>query len=112
MQPTRKPQLLRRVHEVVQRVLELGEEEEALVRLVEEALLLKQRFEFRELRLRPRLLDRLGLDGKSSQLLDLFLHLLCAFPASVIASSIASSRSRSLSSISSSSSGSGRSGGA
>ena len=34
---------LEAIHEVVQRVLELGEEEQALVRVVEEALLLEQR---------------------------------------------------------------------
>ena len=43
MQPTRKPQRLQSIHEVVERVLELGEEEQPLVRVVEEALLLQQR---------------------------------------------------------------------
>ena len=57
-------------HKVVQRVLELREEEQALVRVIEESLLLEQSFEFRELGLRARVFDRLGLDCQSSQLLD------------------------------------------
>ena len=65
-------------HEVVQRVLELGEEEQALVRVVEEALLLEQRLEFRELGLRARILDGLGLDRQASQLLDFLAHVVGA----------------------------------
>src|SRR5947209_2746152 len=75
MQPTRKPQSLEATHEVVQRVLELGEEEQALVRVVEESFLQEQRFEFRELGLRARILYCLGLDGQAPQLLDLLAHL-------------------------------------
>ena len=69
---------LQPIHEVVQRVLELGEEEQALVRVVEEAFLLEQLLELRELRLGARILDRLGLDGQASQLLDLLAHLIGA----------------------------------
>ena len=39
MEPTRKPQARRRVDEIVERVLELGEEQQPLVGVVEEALL-------------------------------------------------------------------------
>ena len=69
---------LEATHEVVERVLELGEEEQALVRVVEEAFLLEQRLELRELGLGARVLDRLGLDGQASQLLDLLAHLVGA----------------------------------
>ena len=46
------------VDEVVQRVFELSKEKQALVRVIEEALLLEQRLQFRELRLRARFLYR------------------------------------------------------
>ena len=50
--------------EVVERVLELGEEKEPLVRVVEEALLLHQVLESRELGFHPARLDRLRLHGE------------------------------------------------
>ena len=69
---------LQSVDKVVQRVLELGEEEQALVGMIEEALLLKQLLELRELGLRARFFDRLGLGGKASQFLNLLPHLVGA----------------------------------
>jgi len=47
--------------EVVQRVLELGEEKQALILMIEEALFVKQVLELREFRLGTGSLDRLGL---------------------------------------------------
>ena len=63
------------LNEIIQRVLELGEEKEPLVRVVEEALLLEQIFEARELRFRAGIFDRFGLGGKASQFGDLLLRL-------------------------------------
>ena len=78
MQPTLKAPGLQSVHEIVQRVLELGEEKQALVWVIEETLLLKQLLELAKLRLGARFLDRLGLDGKSAQFLNLLAHLIGA----------------------------------
>ena len=65
-------------NEVVQRILELCEKEQALVRVVEKAFFLEQGLEFRELRLCARILDRLGLDCQESQFLDFLAHEVCA----------------------------------
>ena len=61
MKPTRKPQLAQPLDEIVERVLELGEDQQALVGMVEEALGLEQLLEPRELGLGTRVLDCLGL---------------------------------------------------
>ena len=60
---------LQPIHQIVQRVLELGEEEQALVRVVEEAFLLEQVLELRELGLGAGVLDGLGLGREAPQLL-------------------------------------------
>ena len=62
--------------EVVERVLELGEEEEPLVGVVEEALLLHQVLEARELGFHPARLDRLRLHGELLEFADLGPHVL------------------------------------
>ena len=49
------------VQEIVQRVLELGEEEQALILMIEETLFLKQVLELREFRLGAGSFNRLGL---------------------------------------------------
>ena len=54
----REAPLAQLLHEVVERVLELGEDEQPLLRVVEEALLLQQVVELGELRLAVRILDR------------------------------------------------------
>ena len=98
--------------EVVQRVLELAQEDQPLIRMVEESLTAQQLFELRELCLDTRPLDVLGLDGQRPQLRDSPPAPSRRSRASVMASSSRSSRSRSRSSISSSSSMLGSSGGA
>ena len=67
--PHREAPALEPVHEVVQGVLELGEDEEALRRVVEEAFLVEQGLEAGELRLGPGILRRLGLLGEGAEVL-------------------------------------------
>src|ERR1019366_4164792 len=69
---------LKSVHEIVQRVPELGEEEQALVRVIEESFFLKKVFELRELCLGARFFNRLGLGGQAAQFLTLLTHLVSA----------------------------------
>ena len=62
--------------EVVERVLELGEKEEPLVRVVEETLLPHHVLEARELRFHPACLDSLCLHGEFFEFGDLGPHVL------------------------------------
>jgi hypothetical protein len=66
------------LHQIVQRIPELGEEEQALVRVVEEAFLVEKALELRELAFGARVLDGLGLKRETPQLLHLVAHLLGA----------------------------------
>jgi hypothetical protein len=61
--------------EVVERVLELREDEEALLGPVEEALFAEDRLEAAELRLGAGGLDALRLDGEPRELADLLAYL-------------------------------------
>ena len=76
MQPTRKPHSTSLADEIVERVLELGEEEQPLVRVVEEALLLHQVLERESFASTPARLDRLRLHGELLEFGDLGPHVL------------------------------------
>ncbi len=67
---------LQTLHQVVERVLELGENEQPLLRMVKESLLLKQLLELRKFSFRAGILNRPGLAGQRLELLNLLLDLL------------------------------------
>ena len=99
------------LHEVVERVLEFGEQQQALLRVLEEPLVSMISLSFRSFSSVPEVSTSFACSA-STRSSAISSRTWSALPASVIASSNRSIFSRSASSISSISSGSGRLGGA
>jgi len=66
-EPDGEPPLAQTRHEVVEGVAKLGEDEQPLARIVEKALLAKNRLQLRQLRFAAGVLDRFGLFRQCSQ---------------------------------------------
>ena len=76
MQPTLKPQILKMLHQVVERVLELGENQQSLVGAFKEAFLPHDLAKMSEFRLVVRALNCLRLFGQIQEFSDFFTYML------------------------------------